>query len=115
MGQPVVHFELHSHDSERLRSFYEEQFGWKLGVVPDASYALVDTDASGEGIPGGIARAEGPLEGAIFYIKVPDINGALEGITAAGGTVLVERTESPFVTTAIFTDPDGNAVGLVEG
>jgi predicted enzyme related to lactoylglutathione lyase len=115
MGHPVVHFELHSRQSDALRQFYAELFGWKLGVVPDGSYALVDTDAGGAGIRGGIAQGREGLHGVMFYIQVPDIEAHLERVRAAGGSVLVARTESPSVTTAIFTDPDGNTVGLTEG
>ncbi len=114
MGDPVVHFEFQSRQSEGLRTFYSELFGWSLGVVPDGSYALIDTDAGDVGIQGGIAQADA-LEGVLIYVQVPDIQAHLERIEAAGGSVLVGRTESPAVTTAIFTDPQGNAVGLVEG
>ncbi|MDQ6807534.1 MAG: VOC family protein [Actinomycetota bacterium] len=114
MGNPVVHFEVHSEQSAELRRFYSELFRWQLGVVPDGSYALVDTDAQGAGIRGGIAQSSDEFTGVLFYIQVPDIEAHLARITAAGGSVLVERTESPPVTTAIFIDPDGNAVGLVE-
>lgn len=116
VGNPVVHFEVHSPNSEALRGFYADLFGWKLGVVPDGSYALVDTDSGGEGIRGGIAQARGESAptGVIVYIAVPDINAALEQVKAAGGTVITERTEGAPVTTAMFADPDGNPVGLVE-
>lgn len=118
MGCPVVHFEVHSEQSPALREFYSELFGWKLQVVPDGSYALVDTDSDGEGIRGGIAQpsdAANDLHGVMFYIKVPDIEAHLARVTAGGGSVLVGRTRSAPVTTAIFLDPDGNAVGLTEG
>ncbi len=115
MGNPVVHFELHSQQSPVLREFYSELFGWKLGLVPDGSYALVDTDAGGAGIRGGIAQAGEARNGVMVYIQVPNIDAHLARIRAAGGSVLMERTESPQVTTAIFTDPDGNMVGLAEG
>ncbi len=114
MGHPVVHFEVHTEDSAVLREFYSEIFGWKLGVVPDGSYARVDTDAGGAGIIGGIAQAADGLTGVMFYIQVPDIDEHLARIEAAGGTVLMPRAESPMITTAIFTDPDGNRVGLTE-
>lgn len=115
MGHPAVHFEVHSQHSEALRSFYSELFGWKLGVVPDGSFAMVDTDAGGEGIRGGIAQSADGLSGVMLYVRVPDIKAHLRRVEAAGGSVLVERTESPQVTTAVFRDPDGNVVGLTEG
>lgn len=51
----------------------------------------------------------------MLYVRVPDIKAHLRRVEAAGGSVLVERTESPQVTTAVFRDPDGNVVGLTEG
>lgn len=114
MGRPVVHFEIHTHQDERLRSFYSDLFGWRLGVVPDGSYALVDTDAGGEGIRGGIAASRDGVEGVMFYIAVDDIERELERIQVAGGRTLVGRSESAQVTTALFADPDGNTVGLVQ-
>ncbi len=77
MGHPVVHFEVHSQHSEALRSFYSELFGWKLGVVPDGSFAMVDTDAGGEGIRGGIAQSADGLSGVMLYVRVPDIKAHL--------------------------------------
>ena len=115
MGNPVVHFEVHSKNSAALRSFYGDLFGWKLGVVPDGSYALVDTDAGGAGIRGGIAEPLSDVTGVLFYIQVPDIDAYLGRVKEAGGSVLMERTDSGPVTTALFADPDGNPVGLVEG
>lgn len=110
----MVHFEVQSRESAALRTFYSELFGWSLGIVPDNSYALVDTEAGGAGIAGGIAQSN-ELEGVLVYVQVPDVQAHLDRIEAAGGSVLVGRTETPQVTTAIFRDPDGNAVGLVEG
>ena len=46
---------------------------------------------------------------------VPDINAALKQITDAGGKVVLPRTVVPNVTIfALFTDPAGNRMGLVE-
>jgi hypothetical protein len=115
MGNPVVHFEVHSKNGAELRTFYAELFGWKLGVVPDGSYALVDTDADGAGIRGGIAEPSSGVTGVMFYIQVPDIDAYLARIKSAGGSVLMERTDSGPITTAMFADPDGNPVGLAEG
>ena len=52
----------------------------------------------------------------MVYVQVPDINAHLAKIEAAGGKTVMPRTEIPdAVTMAIFTDPAGNNVGLVEG
>jgi hypothetical protein len=51
----------------------------------------------------------------VIYIGVPDINAALERIKQSGGTVAMPRMVIPNVVTfALFTDPAGNRMGLVE-
>jgi len=50
-----------------------------------------------------------------FYIQVPDINQHLGTIEQAGGRTVLPHTETDMVTFALFADPEGNVVGLVEG
>lgn len=113
MGNPVVHFDINGPDLDGLMTFYSELFGWKLQPFPELDYALVDTD-SGEGALRGGLGSTGAT-GTIVYVQVPDIDAHLERAKAAVATVMMERTESPQVTLAIFQDPQGNIVGLVEG
>ncbi len=50
-----------------------------------------------------------------MYIAVDDINDHLARIESAGGPTLIRRTEIPgTVTFALFADPAGHTVGLVE-
>ena len=67
----------------------------------------------------GLLRVEPPNQGPVaerlIYIGVPDINAALAKITANGGAVVFPRTEVPgIVVLALFRDPAGNRMGLVE-
>lgn len=115
MGNPVVHFEVTGPDREGLEAFYGELFGWKIQSLPEMDYALVDTDSGREAIAGGIGGSPDGGPAVRFYIAVPDINAHLERIEAAGGKTLMPRQESPAVTLAMFQDPQGNVIGLVEG
>jgi hypothetical protein len=50
-----------------------------------------------------------------FYVEVPDIKASLATIEAAGGKTIMPREVLPgMITLAIFTDPHGNVIGLVE-
>ena len=50
-----------------------------------------------------------------MYIAVDDTNDHLARIESAGGSTLMPRTEIPgTVTFALFADPAGNTLGLVE-
>jgi uncharacterized protein len=113
MGAPVTWFEISTSDPKAARQFYAELFGWKLQVLEEANYALVDTGVEGA-IGGGIGQAQGPNQ-VVFYIEVDDPQAYLDRIEQAGGTTVVPVTEVPgLVTFAQFADPQGNVVGLLK-
>jgi uncharacterized protein len=113
VGAPVTWFEINTSDSQAVREFYAELFGWKLQVLEEANYGLVDTGVEGA-IGGGIGEAQGPNQ-VIFYIEVDDPQAYLDRIEKAGGRTVVPVTEIPdMVTFAQFSDPQGNVVGLVK-
>jgi uncharacterized protein len=110
MGNPVTWFEIYSANPAALHDFYGKVFGWKLQPMGGTDYAVVDTD-SGQGIGGGIGKAEGPNQ-TIFSIEVDDPQAFLESVEANGGKTVVPVTEPGVVTFAQFADPQGNIVGL---
>jgi predicted enzyme related to lactoylglutathione lyase len=115
MGRPVVHFEVYGKDEKKLQDFYSKLFDWKVDANNPVNYGLVDTGA-GRGIGGGIAKAQPGTPGVTVYIEVDDLGAYLDRAVTMGGKVLVPITEIPdTVTFALFSDPEGNAVGLVKG
>jgi hypothetical protein len=117
MGQPVAFFEIVSPDAERARKFYTEMFGWTAQADPDmGGYALVDTNAGEGAVGGGIGAPSGPGEGPSvkIYMRVDDLDAHLDRAERLGGKRLVPPTDLPegYGRFAIFTDPDGNQVGL---
>lgn len=113
MGAPVTWFEINTKDPAAAREFYGEVFDWKLNVLPDMDYALVETGPTGA-IGGGIAAAASGNQ-VIFYIEVDDPQAYLDKVEKAGGRTVVPVTEVPdMVTFAQFADPQGNVVGLVK-
>jgi uncharacterized protein len=113
MSAPVTWFEISTSKPKAVRQFYAELFGWKLQVLEEANYALVDTGVQGA-IGGGIGQAQGPNQ-VVFYIEVDDPQAYLDRIEQAGGTTVVPVTEVPgLVTFAQFADPQGNVVGLLK-
>jgi predicted enzyme related to lactoylglutathione lyase len=115
MGAPVVHFEIEGGgDPAALRQFYAALFDWQIDVHPPMEYGLVHTNA-GEGIDGGIGPSQDGSSATRFYVQVPDINATLAAVEAAGGKTVMPREVMPgMVTLAMFADPQGNVVGLVE-
>lgn len=115
MAGKIVHFEIMGPDGDGLTSFYSNVFGWQGDAVPGFDqYNMVAADQVGLG--GAIGKGnEGMPSYITMYIEVDDIDGCLEAIGAAGGATVVPRTVIPdMVTFALFTDPAGNMMGVVE-
>jgi uncharacterized protein len=116
MGQPVAFFEVISPDHERAQKFYGELFGWQVAADPAmGGYGLVDTGAGEDAIGGGIGPSSAPGDGGVkIYVRVDDLEAFLDRAERLGGRRLVPPTDLPgeFGRFAIFTDPDGNQVGL---
>ena len=114
MPNPVVHFEIQSADAEKTQAFFQDVFGWNLNVIPAMGYALVDTQTE-SGIGGGIGVSQDDQTRVTFYIEVDDAQAYLDKAVEAGGQVVMPVTAIPdAVTMALFADPVGAIVGLVE-
>ena len=116
MGQPVAFFEVISPDHERAQKFYGELFGWQVAADPAmGGYGLVDTGAGEDASGGGIGPSSAPGDAGVkIYVRVDDLEAFLDRAERLGGRRLVPPTDLPgeFGRFAIFTDPDGNQVGL---
>lgn len=112
MGEPVMWFEISSSGSDTLNAFYGTVFGWKSQQVMDEPrYWTIDEEQGG--IAGGIGDADGGGNRVTFYVGVDDVQGTLDRIVAAGGSVVMPVTTIPdMVTLALFADPQGNVIGL---
>lgn len=116
MGQPVAFFEVLSPDAPRAQQFYADLFDWAIAADPSmGGFGLVDTRAGDGAIPGGIGPViEGGHPGVTFYVRVGDLAAALDRAEQLGGKRVLPPTELPndYGTIAMFTDLDGNTVGL---
>lgn len=86
---------------------------WLSINVLDANYALVADD---DGRPsGGIGQAgqDSPYTGLVAYFPVGDVDTALVRAEHLGAECVLPPTDTPVSRIAVFTDPDGNQVGLV--
>ena len=113
-GRPIVHFEIHGPDRKKLEDFYSKLFGWEIDSRDDMDYGLIRETGAG-GIGGGIAtRSEGAT--VVIYMQVADPIATIKQAESMGGKMLMPPTEIPNgPTIAMFSDPEGNTVGLVKG
>ena len=91
-------------------------FGWSL-AHPEAGdqgpYTMITTN-SGSDPAGGIGQAErGP--DVRFYMGLEDLGHTLAAIEARGGAVVMapRQVEEGGVHIALFSDPEGNVLGLM--
>jgi predicted enzyme related to lactoylglutathione lyase len=109
---PIVFFDIAAPELANQAQFYKDIFGWQVG--PDGRVSV----PAASPLPG-LLRVEpssqGPVTERVIYLGVADINATLARITARGGAVVFPRTEVPgVVIVALFSDPAGNRMGLVE-
>jgi predicted enzyme related to lactoylglutathione lyase len=113
MGRPVIHFEIGVTDLGRLSKFYSDLFEWDI-KTDDRGYGLVMTGST-IGINGGLLKTrQGVPPYVTMYIHVDDLNVELEKIEQHGGKTVVPPMPIQGVGSfALFSDPDGNMVGLM--
>lgn len=113
MSSALCHFELVTADPGRCKAFYGAVFGWMFDERRMPGYTLIQT---GQEPTGGIlpnAATHGPSLNA--YFSVASIDDCLRKVTQAGGEVLMPKTAVPGVGhLAIFADPEGIAVGVIQ-
>ncbi len=117
MKHPIAHFEVIGKDHDRLVKFYSEVFEWKLQQMEGGPYSTTaDWQPGDPGIGGGIGSSDDPSgQHVTFYVAVPDTDAHLRKIEEAGGKTVVPTTTIPGVVTfALFSDPEGNRVGIVK-
>lgn len=116
-AHPVVMFEIMAEDQPRLLEFYAAVFGWSFDEG-SGHFRYVRFPVEALATLGGIGRAQqgvpGFEAGHAFYLSVTDIDATLAAAVKAGATTLLKRTELDGFTFGMFTDPEGNAVGLLQ-
>lgn len=110
-------FEIPVSDIDRARKFYETIFDQELNAMEATEGFPMAMFPSEDGIGGAIVQGEGYIpsqEGTIVYLNGgEDLNNALNKVEAAGGKVVVPKSdigENGFF--AFFIDSEGNKVGL---
>lgn len=111
-NHPIVHVEFSATDREKAGKFYSDLFGWEIQHMPEFNYTTFRSD---ENLGGGINTAsdEYPLGTVVFYVGTEDIEASLAKAESLGGKTILPKMEVPGMGwLAMFTDPDGNKIGL---
>src|SRR6185437_15479270 len=114
MGNGVVHFEFGAADDVPLVAFYRELFDWNLQSFPGGGYTMIDT-CGGTGINGGIGKSQTGEPWSAFYVEADDPQELLDKAISMGATTVLPVTDfGGAVTIAMFNDPDGLLIGIVQ-
>lgn len=107
--QPTVtHVEIGTGDSGAAASFYTAVFDWPFHEAPDGSgQGWFDTPGGKIGLHGG-----NPGFGMVPYLRVDDINAAVEAVRRQGGEAEDVVTEEGWGRFSNCRDPQGNRFGL---
>jgi predicted enzyme related to lactoylglutathione lyase len=113
-------FEIPATDLDRATRFYETLFSLKLIVMdmPNIKMRMFPLEDM-MGIGGAIVDSGGfhkpSHDGTLIYLNAnPDVQKVLDKVEAAGGKILVPKTEiSPeYGFMAVMIDTEGNRIGL---
>jgi predicted enzyme related to lactoylglutathione lyase len=61
------------------------------------------------------AKKAGPQSRVLVYASVPSIDDVLSRVSNHGGKTVMPRQDIGPVVMALYEDPEGNLMGLVEG
>ena len=111
-------------DLDGAKKFYGDVFGWTLEKAevspPDLPFFMwqVQGQKWEEGIAGAAEMGEGTPPGAppnwMAYFGVANADDAVKLASDGGGQVMVPVTGIPIGKLAVFTDPQGAALGIIE-
>jgi predicted enzyme related to lactoylglutathione lyase len=115
-------FEIPAIDLNRAQKFYEAIFNIQMIPLDTANFQMrmFPVEDRVNGIGGAILKAEGfykpsATDGTLVYLNAnPDVQIVLDKIVAAGGEIVVPKTQiSPeYGYMAVFIDTEGNRVAL---
>lgn len=122
MKNAISWFEIPAIDLARATTFYETIFGLSLIVMdmPNIKMRMFPLDDMMTQVGGAVVDSGGfhkpsVTEGPLIYLNGnPDVQAILDKVEAAGGKILVPKTEiSPeYGFMAVIVDTEGNRIGL---
>ena len=107
----IDYIELAVTDLAEARRFYADAFGWEFNDY-GPQYAGIRGHDGGE--VGGLRPDPQPRTGGgpLVLLYSADLDGSVQAVRAAGGTIVVEPYGFPGGRRFHFADPSGNELGV---
>lgn len=122
MQNAISWFEIPTIDIDRAQKFYEAIFGITMMPMdmPNIKMRMFPLDDMMTQVGGAIVDSGGfhkpsATDGPLIYLQAnPDVQIILDKVVAAGGSIMVPKTEiSPeYGFMAVIIDTEGNRIGL---
>lgn len=122
MQNAISWFEIGTTNLERATKFYETIFNIKLAPLdmPNIKMRMFPLDDMMTQVGGALVDSGGfhkpsATDGPLIYLNGnPDVQNVLDNVEAAGGKIMVPKTEiSPeYGYMAVIMDTEGNRIGL---
>jgi uncharacterized protein len=122
MKNAISWFEIPATDLARAQKFYETIFSMNMIPVdmPNIKMRMFPLDDMMNDVGGALVDSGGfhkasLTDGPLIYLNAnPDVQHILDKVAAAGGSIMVPKTEiSPeYGFMAVFIDTEGNRIGL---
>lgn len=111
----ITHIDIPVSDFTNAAEFYSGLFGWQIAEIAGfEGYPMWQAPNKISG--GGLAPRSEDFTQPRSYVEVDSIEDTLLEAVAAGGTVIMDKSEiSETNWWAVIQDPDGNNIGLYEG
>jgi predicted enzyme related to lactoylglutathione lyase len=109
----ICYIVMPSRDVERSGTFYRDVFSWTLRTDGEGGASFDDStgQVSGTWVSDRPAASRGNLE---VHIMVDDLVRTIDAIRDAGGSVDETDIHVESERWAVFTDPDGNRLGIYQ-
>jgi len=114
-GNGVCHFDIPCEDSARAQAFYSKVFGWTFQHYGE--YVMFNSNDTEYKLGGGFVVEKEKTKRITYpsnYLRVKDIDAALEQVKQAGGEVTMKKTVigENYGFMAHFKDTEGNTMSL---
>jgi predicted enzyme related to lactoylglutathione lyase len=115
-SNPVVFWELASHDAEASVGFFKEIFGWEIEKEQNTILYIADSRGEDQGVAGGIFTLQkAKLPFLTIYILVDDIEEKAKLVEKAGGLIIEPPQKIKSGSwICLFNDPSGVTFAMLQ-
>lgn len=117
MSNRIVWLEVASSNIPASADFYRKLFDWPIVTDEKMNYTMTNFGMNETGIGfSPIDEEQGVTPGSVLvYVGVENADAVIDRARSLGAQIILDKTEIPTIGwMAIFADPGGNRIGILE-